>query len=342
MKKDEHQLEEELEQELRIKKYREEMKALWLKRNRIQEAVQLHKAIRIYKRKLMNKVFIRWSAIISTRKEQAIKKKGDRERLLRLCFEAFRIQRTIASPIVPRFQSQFRILNHCMEQWKLFCTLQNYYREMQLKYDTARFIHDTRLKYRAFRAINRSRISARFARKRLHFSGWQDYFYNNSTQKQNNSKIILFKAWKDIVNVTKKNKLILNNSLSEWRVVMVIERKRKNILNQMLIRRTLHNYVSKWYHLAIYTPKEKCNYFQKKKFFKRWNVYVTAMEIKRQHSILALFRDRAMSPIVASPAISRTPIVKKYGRKPTVPKVRVKPRNSPSALFERKMNVVYV
>lgn len=66
------------------------------------------------------------------------------------------------------------------------------------------------------------------------------------------------------------------------------------------------------------------------------------MEIKRQHSILALFRDRAMSPIVAPPAISRTPIVKKYGRKPTVPKVRVKPRNSPSALFERKMNVVYV
>ena len=96
------------------------MKALWLKRNRIQEAVQLHKAIRVHKRKLMTKLFIRWSGIISTRKEQAIKKKGDRERLLRLCFEAFRIQRTIASPIVPRFQSQFRILNHCMEQWKLF------------------------------------------------------------------------------------------------------------------------------------------------------------------------------------------------------------------------------
>ena len=69
VKKDEHQLEEELEQELRIKKYREEMKALWLKRNRIQEAVQLHKAIRIYKRS-DNKVFIRWSAIISTRKNK--------------------------------------------------------------------------------------------------------------------------------------------------------------------------------------------------------------------------------------------------------------------------------
>lgn len=238
---------------------------------------------------------------------------------------------------------QFRILTQCMEQWKLFCTLQKYYREMQLKLYTARFIHNTRLKYRVFKTLRDVRRNALFVRKRLHFSGWKDYLAHCGTRKTRYQKVVLFQAWKNIVEVTKISKNILSSSLSTWRMDVLFKRQRKMLLQRLLTRNVLKRYISQWHYIAIYTPGECCKYFTKKKFFKRWNVNATAREIKRQHSILALFRDRALSPIVAtSPTIPKSHAVKKYGRKPRGPKVKVKPRNSPSALVERRLNIVYM
>ena len=119
-----YQLREEVERDLKMMKYNEEMKSLRSKRDRIKQAIQMHKASRVYNQRLLCKVLDCWKYYISKHNESVSKGKEQRSRLLRVSFESLRLQSTVASPVLPKFQNQFRVLTDAMYSWRRFCSMQ--------------------------------------------------------------------------------------------------------------------------------------------------------------------------------------------------------------------------
>ena len=60
-----YQLREEVERDLKMMKFNEEMKSLRSKRDRIKQAIQMHKASRVYNQRLLLKVLNCWKYCIS-------------------------------------------------------------------------------------------------------------------------------------------------------------------------------------------------------------------------------------------------------------------------------------
>ena len=204
-----YQLREEVERDLKMMKFNEEMKSLRSKRDRIKQAIQMHKASRVYNQRLLLKVLNCWKYCISKHNESLARAREQRSRLLRVSFESLRLQSTVASPVLPKFQNQFRVLTNAMYSWRRFCSIQKGKRELKLKHDTAAFIYDTKVKYRVFQVMCSIRYNAQLMRCRLHFSAWKDRCQNSNASTRHLSLIVL-RAWRDVADKSKFNAVVLH------------------------------------------------------------------------------------------------------------------------------------
>ena len=157
-----------------------------------------------------------WKYYISKHNESIARAKEQRSRLLRVSFESLRLQSTVASPVLPKFQNQFRVLTDAMYSWRRFCSMQKSKRELQLKHDTAAFIHNTKAKYRVFQAMWSIRCNAQLMRCRLHFSAWKDRCQNSNASTRHLSLIVL-RAWRDVAEKSKFNAGLLRRAFRDWK-----------------------------------------------------------------------------------------------------------------------------
>ena len=133
---------------------------------------------------------------------------------------------------------------------------------------------------------------------------------------------------------------MLHRVFCEWKKSAYSQRRLKQALSFILRQQLIRKSFWRFYDRAIVVPEKRVRFHLQKKFFKRWNIFATAQEIKRQYSNLSFIKNRSMSPIITTPYKRQKPKMKTYGRKPSAPKVRFNSKKSPAALLERKMNVV--
>ena len=255
----------EVERDLKMMKYNKEMKSLRSKRDRIKQAIQMHKASRVYNQRLLCKVLDCWKYYISKHNESIARAKEQRSRLLRVSFESLRLQSTVASPVLPKFQNQFRVLTDAMYSWRRFCSIQKGKRELKLKHDTAAFIYNTKVKYRVFQAMCSIRYNAQLMRCRLHFSAWKDRCQNSNASTRHLSLIVL-RAWRDVADNQNFNAVVLHRVFCEWKNSAYSQRRLKQALSFIFRQRLIRKSFWRFYDRAIVVPEERVRFHLQKKF----------------------------------------------------------------------------